>query len=120
MYIDSQYARDELQFKINPPETRATEIHVVGGLPSLPGTSIDMPQLNGHVADARALAAPTDVIPADDGTNRVQETAPTEFNPTPGELKTVGAHPLQRHHFAPAPPELDEPGKNSTKGGQEP
>jgi hypothetical protein len=28
MYIDSQYARDELQFKINPPETRDTTILV--------------------------------------------------------------------------------------------
>src|SRR6516165_698739 len=71
MYIDSQYARDELQFKINPPEERDVQIRIEGGLPSLPGTSITMPRLNGHVADARALAAPTDVIPPDPGTNRV-------------------------------------------------
>ena len=113
MYIDSQYAREELQFKINPPEQRDTQIRVEGGLPPLPGTRIDMPQLNGHVADARALAAPTDVIP---GTNQVPETVVNEFSPTPGELKAQGPHPLQEHHFKAEP----EPGKNSTNGGQEP
>jgi hypothetical protein len=106
-------AEEELRFKINPPETHDQKIFIEGGLPALPGTSITMPQLNGHVADARALAAPTDVVPADDGTNQVPSEAVTEFRP--GELKAQGPHPLQERHFRP-----DEPGKNSTNGGQEP
>jgi hypothetical protein len=108
MYIDSQYARDELQFKINPPETHDQTITIAGGLPALPGTSITMPVLNGHAVSEQLLSAPKDVIPPDDGTNQAQ----TEFSP--GELKAQGPHPLQRHHFAP-----DEPGKNSpTNGGE--
>jgi hypothetical protein len=113
MYIDSQYARDELQFKINPPEQHDQIITITGGLPALPGTQIDMPKFNGHVADARALAAPTDVIPS---TNQVPETTATELLPTPGELKAIGPHPLQKHHFDPP----EEPGKNSPNGGGEP
>src|SRR6516164_412947 len=56
-------AEEELKYKISPPETRDTTITISGGLPALPGTTITMPQLNGHAADARALAAPTDVVP---------------------------------------------------------
>jgi hypothetical protein len=111
MYIDSQYARDELQFKINPPETRDTQIHITGGLPQLPGCeNLIMPVINGHSVQEQLLSAPTDVIPPDDGTNPAQ----SEF-PTPGELKALGPHPLQERHFKP-----DEPGKNSTNGGGEP
>src|SRR6516162_8518251 len=94
-------AEEELRFRVNPPETRATTITVQGGLPALPGTSISMPQLNGHVADARALAAPTDVVPS---TNQAQETTANEFSP--GELKAKGEHPLQERHFK-------DPGQNS-------
>jgi hypothetical protein len=112
MYIDSQYARDELQFKINPPETRDTQIHITGGLPALPGTQIDMPVLNGSAVKEQLLAAPTDVVP---GTNQVLETIANELSLTPGELKAQGPHPLQKHHF-----KSEEPGKNSTNGGQEP
>jgi hypothetical protein len=109
-WIDCQYAKEELAYKISPPETRDTTIRIEGGLPQLPGCeNLIMPQLNGHVADARALAAPTDVVPTDDGTNTVQ----TEFSP--GELKAQGPHPLQERHFKP-----EEPGKNSTNGGGEP
>jgi hypothetical protein len=110
MYIDSQYARDELQFKLNPPETRDTTIHITGGLDPLPGTDISMPQLNGHVADARALAAPNDVVPS---TNQVPEATANELSP--GQLKAQGPHPLQERHFR-----TEEPGKNSSNGGQEP
>jgi hypothetical protein len=109
-------AEEELKFKTNPPEQHDQHIRIEGGLPALPGTHIDMPQLNGHVADARALAAPTDVVPS---TNPTQETAPNEFSPTPGELKAQGPHPLQKHHFAPGDvtqSRSDEPGKNSTAG----
>jgi hypothetical protein len=116
MYIDSQYARDELQYKLTHDENRDQLITVQGGLPRLPGTDIaedpngmyaKEPRLaNGHVADARALAAPKDVI---------QQEQEKEF-PTPGQLKAVGEHPLQEHHFKPDP----EPGKNSTNGGGEP
>ena len=37
-WIDSQYQRKELQFKINPPEERDQVIKIEGGLPALPGT----------------------------------------------------------------------------------
>jgi hypothetical protein len=112
-WIDTQYQKEELQFKISPPAERDQTITVVGGLPALPGTQIDMPSFNGHVADARALAAPTDVIQAGDGTNQAQIDTPSEF--TPGQMKAQGPHPLQEHHFR-----SEEPGKNSTNGGQEP
>jgi hypothetical protein len=114
LWIDSQYQKDELAFRISPPETRDTTIRMEGGLPALPGTRIDMPVINGNAVSEQLLSAPTDVIPPDPGTNQVPETTASEFSP--GELKAVGEHPLQRHHFAP-----DEPGKNSsTNGGQEP
>ena len=110
LWIDSQYQKEELQFKLSPPEQRDTTITVRGGLPALPGTNITMPQLNGHTTDARALAAPTDVVPqtADDSGE-----PPNEI--TPGEAKAIGPHPLQERRFKP-----DEPGKNSTNGGGEP
>jgi hypothetical protein len=110
-WIDSQYQREELQFKINPPEQHDQIIQVQGGLPSLPGTRIDMPQLNGHTADARALAAPTDIIPS---TNQVPETTANELSP--GQLKAQGPYPLKESYFKPDP----EPGKNSPNGGGEP
>ena len=113
-------AEEELKFKLYPPETRDTTITVVGGLPALPGTNITMPVLNGHAVSEQLLSAPTDVIPADDGTNQVPETTATELLPTPGELKAQGPHPLQEHHFAPSSDEPDEPRTNSTNGGQEP
>ena len=97
MYIDSQYARDELQFKINPPEQRDTSIVVSGGLPQLPGTQIDMPVLNGSHVSEQLLTAPTDVVPPE-----------TEF-PTPGEAKAVGPYPLKESYFK-------DPGKNSGNG----
>src|SRR6516162_5727250 len=83
-------AEEELKFKISPPETRDTTITVVGGLPPLPGTTIRMPELNGHTADARALAAPTDVVPQTAGDSG---EPPNEI--TPGEAKALGPHPLQ-------------------------
>jgi hypothetical protein len=61
-WIDSQYLREELNYKISPPETRDTTIRIEGGLPALPGTNVTMPVLdgkpvtNGHAA----LAAPVD------------------------------------------------------------
>src|SRR6516165_2722774 len=111
-WIDSQYAREELaikQYNAGSTEHEQT-IRIEGGLPALPGTNITMPQLNGHTTDARALAAPTDVVPqtADDSGE-----PPNEI--TPGEAKAIGPHPLQERRFKP-----DEPGKNSTNGGGEP
>jgi hypothetical protein len=118
MYIDSQYARDELQFKINPPEQHDQVIKIQGGLPALPGTTITMPVLNGHAVSEQLLTAPTDVVPA---SSQTIEEPQNEF--TPGQLKAEGPHPLQKHHFAPgdAPQSRsDEPGKNFTNGqGQE-
>jgi hypothetical protein len=112
-WIDTQYAKDELQFKINPPEQRDTTIRVEGGLPALPGTTITMPVLNGHAVSEQLLTAPNDVVPANDGTNPVQEDMPKEFS-TPGEAKAIGPHPLQERHFASA----EEPRKNSGNGGE--
>jgi len=64
LWIDSQYAKEELQFKINPPEERDTTIRISGGLPALPGTNITMPVLDGNTNGHAALAAPTDAVPA--------------------------------------------------------
>jgi hypothetical protein len=101
-WIDTQYTKDELQFKINPPEQRDQVIRIENSLPQLPGTRITMPVLNGNAVSEQLLSAPNDVIPPE---------APDEL--TPGQLKAVGPHPLQKHHFEPEP---DEPGKNSTNG----
>src|SRR5262245_27617779 len=106
-WIDTQYAKDELQFKINPPAERDQTIQITGGLPALPGTTITMPVLNGHAVSEPLLTAPTDVVPTVAATDGV----PKEF-PTPSELKAQGPHPLQKHHFAP-----DEPGTKSTPDG---
>jgi hypothetical protein len=103
-WIRTQYAKDELQYKINPPEQRDTKIIVEGGLPALPGTTITMPVLNGHAVSEQLLTAPTNVVPPE---------PPNEF--TPAELKAQGPHPLQERHFR-----SEEPRKNSTNGGQEP
>src|SRR6516225_6012886 len=51
LWIDSQYAKDELAYKISPPETRDTVIRIEGGLPALPGTNIMMPMLDGHATN---------------------------------------------------------------------
>jgi hypothetical protein len=91
IWIDTQYQKDELQFRLNPPETRDTTIRIEGGLPSLPGTNITMPVVNGHAVSEQLLTAPTDVVPPE---------PPNEF-PTPAELKAQGSHPLQEHHFKP-------------------
>jgi hypothetical protein len=111
-WIRTQYAKEELQFKISPPETRDTTITIQGGLPALPGTSITMPVLNGHAVSEQLLSAPQDVVPPD---------PPKEFTPElpdtpPSCLKAQGPHPLQERHFKPEP----EPGKNSPNGGGEP
>jgi len=101
-------AEEEPKFKISPPETRDTTITVVGGLPALPGTQIEMPVLNGHAVSEQLLSAPTNVVPAE----------PQDAdNLHPAELKAQGPHPLQERHFEPPP---EEPGKNSPNGGQEP
>jgi hypothetical protein len=109
-WIDVQYSKEELQFKISPPDERDTVIKIEGGLPALPGTSSDMPtRINGHQVDAAALAVPNDVIPP---AELEAETAGMNST-TPGELKAQGPHPLQEHHFRPEP----NPGKNSTGNG---
>src|SRR6516165_6153144 len=103
-WIDTQYQKEELQFKISPPETRDTTIHITGGLPQLPGCeNLIMPVINGHAVSEQLLTAPTDVVPSD---------PPKEF--VPADLKAQGPHPLQEHHFKP-----DAPGTNSTNSGPE-
>src|SRR6516225_2061784 len=56
-------AEEELKFKLYPPEEREQSIVIKGGLPSLPGTNITMPVLNGHAVSEQLLSAPTDVVP---------------------------------------------------------
>ena len=115
-WIDTQYAKDELQFKINPPEQRDTTIRVEGGLPQLPGCNVTMPVLNGSAVSEQLLSAPKDVIPAEPQDAQNGQPAAKEFTQpneiTPGEAKTIGPHPLQDRHFKP-----DEPGMNSNGGG---
>ena len=65
VWIDSQYAREELAIKqLNAGTTEHEQvIRVTGGLPELPGTSIVMPVLDGRpVTNGHALAAPTDAV----------------------------------------------------------
>jgi hypothetical protein len=61
-WLDAQYARQDYELKLaaqgGPSEQT---IHIQGGLPELPGTSILMPLVNGHnghAIDGHALAAP--------------------------------------------------------------
>src|SRR5215472_13429422 len=78
LWIDSQYAKEELQFKINPPEQRDTTIRIEGGLPALPGTNITMPVLDGHATNGNghALAAPTDAVQAIEAAHKAQDPEP--------------------------------------------
>jgi hypothetical protein len=120
LWIDSQYQKDELAFKISPPQTRDTTITIHGGLPSLPGAeNLIMPQLNGHVVSEQLLSAPKDVVPPEPQDAQNGLPAPNEF--TPGELKAQGPHPLQEHHFKPDPPSTgcagEDAGKNSSTNG---
>jgi hypothetical protein len=64
LWIDSQYQREEFNYKISPPETRDATIRIEGGLPALPGTNTTMPTLeHGPVTNGHALAAPTSAVP---------------------------------------------------------
>jgi len=63
LWIDSQYQREELNYKISPPETRDTTITITGGLPQLPGCeNLIMPQINGHATNGHALEPPVPQI----------------------------------------------------------
>src|SRR5262245_55136790 len=74
-WIDSQYQRDELNFKISPPEQRDSVIRVEGGLPPLPGCNVTMPMLDGHATNGNghALAAPVDAVPAIEAAHKAQD-----------------------------------------------
>jgi hypothetical protein len=91
-WIDTQYDKKGHDLKVINAQGGPLEqtIRIEGGLPSLPGTNVTMPLINGHEADAHVLTGPHDVV-AD-----------------PCEAKANGPHALQQHHFAPADP---------TKGG---
>src|SRR6516162_4549930 len=56
-WIASRRAGQELELKqlAQGAETEQT-IHITGGLPELPGTSVVMPLLNGHAPNGHALA----------------------------------------------------------------
>jgi hypothetical protein len=121
-WIDTQYARDELNYKISPPETRDQTIRIEGGLPALPGTSITMPVLNGHAVAEQLLSAPNDVIPSSSAEVEGEAAGMNSTNDlSPGELNAQGPHPLQKHHFAPEEPNFaraqNSPGMNSTGNG---
>ena len=83
LWIDSQYAKDELAYKISPPETRDATIRIEGGLPALPGTNIMMPMLDGHATNGNghALAAPTDAVPAIEAAPKAQGPEPPPQDP---------------------------------------
>jgi hypothetical protein len=116
-WIDSQYQKDELAYKISPPDQRDTTITITGGLPQLPGCeNLIMPVINGSAVQEQLLSAPKDVVPPDPPPN---EFTPGELPDTPPScLKAQGLHPLQKHHFAPALGSSCEPatGTNSTTG----
>jgi len=84
LWIDSQYQKDELQFKINPPEQRDVTIRVEGGLPPLPGCNVTMPVLDGHATNGNghaALAAPVDAVPAIEAAHKAQDPEPSPQDP---------------------------------------
>jgi hypothetical protein len=72
-------AEEELKFKLSPPETRDTTIRIEGGLPSLPGTNITMPVINGHSVSEQLLSAPTEFVPPDQ--EPANEITPAEATP---------------------------------------
>jgi hypothetical protein len=78
-WIDSQYSREELaikQYNAGSTEHEQT-IHITGGLPQLPGTSIVMPVLDGKpVTNGHALAAPVDAVPAIEAAPKAQDPEP--------------------------------------------
>jgi len=82
-WIDSQYQREELNYKISPPEQRDTTLRIEGGLPALPGTSIVMPVLDGHATNGNghALAAPVDAVPAIEAAPKAQDPEPPPQDP---------------------------------------
>jgi hypothetical protein len=79
LWIDSQYAKDELAYKISPPETRDATIRIEGGLPPLPGTNVAMPMLDGHAANGNGHAA----LAAPEPAGRAIEAAPKAQDPEP-------------------------------------
>jgi hypothetical protein len=75
-WIDTQYAKDELQFKINPPEQRDTKITISGGLPVLPGCeNLIMPVLDHEpVTNGHALEPPKEFTAGTNSTGQGPET----------------------------------------------
>ena len=56
-------AREELKFKLYPPEQQDQRIVIQGGLPVMPGLEgVVMPQLDGHATNGHALAPPAPQI----------------------------------------------------------
>jgi hypothetical protein len=67
-------AEEELKFKLYPPEQQDQRIVIQGGLPELPGTSIVMPELNGHVTNGHALEPPGPAIESSSPVNEFNQT----------------------------------------------
>src|SRR5262249_21661396 len=83
-WIDTQYTKEELAYKISPPETRDTTIRIEGGLPAFPGTNVTMPVLDGHATNGNghaALAAPVDAVPAIEAAPKAQDPEPSPQDP---------------------------------------
>jgi hypothetical protein len=84
LWIDSQYQREELNYKISPPETRDTTIRIEGGLPALPGTNVTMPVLDGKpVTNGHALEPPASVVPAIEPSRKSQDDPGPPQEPEP-------------------------------------
>jgi hypothetical protein len=89
-WIDSQYQREELQFKIDPPEERDVHIRIEGGLPALPGTNVTMPHINGN--DGYNLLEPGQGI-AHDGPSIDSSPSPGNESSPPTSDDTNGHGP---------------------------
>jgi hypothetical protein len=82
-WIDTQYTKEELAYKISPPETRDTTIRIEGGLPALPGTNVTMPVLDGRpVTNGHALEPPAPAVPT------IESAEPTSNDSTNGQDST--------------------------------
>jgi hypothetical protein len=83
-WINTQYQKEELAYKVSPPETRDTTITITGGLPALPGTNVTMPVLDGHATNGNghaALAAPVDAVPGIEAAPKAQDPEPPPQDP---------------------------------------
>jgi hypothetical protein len=82
-WIQSQYAKQGIDLKAQAQgaSDANTVIRIEGGLPSLPGTNITMPEINGNASGYAALPEPSTLNPSSiDG---VHEAVPNESTTAP-------------------------------------